>query len=366
MGFERIINQKRPKEILARALEHKRVPHAYLFNGPEGVGKEALAIELAKALFCKSAQTRPCGECSACRRVGAFNHPDFIYLFPMPKSAKAEEEREILESLSHDAYARKKPWANPTISIDRIRELRHISTLKPLEGLRVVVVAEADKMTQEAANSLLKILEEPPPAMHLILTTNKLNALLPTIVSRCQEIRFESLPDAEIEQSLIDKKLTSPENAAIISRISQGSFSRALEWIGEDLEERRNSVIEFMRTCLKDDLAQIEFVEEFARSFDKRAIKDILSLSLVWLRDALVLLNSTDRLAASQRLVVNIDKLDLLEKFISAFEKIDFDLAFTSVERSIELIDRNVQLNLILFVLLSRLQKAFIIKGMAR
>ncbi len=366
MSLDRIIGQKRPKEILRRALEHQRVPHAYLFNGPVGVGKEAMAIELAKALFCKAEGQRPCDACSACRRVGAFNHPDFIYIFPMPKTAGVEEEREILESLSQEPYARKKPWANPTISIEKIRELRHTSTLKPLEGQRVVIIAEADKMTVEAANSLLKILEEPPPAMHLILTTSRANALLPTIVSRCQEIRFGLLADPDIEAALIEKNLASPEKAGLIARISQGSFSRAIEWVEEDLEDRRNSVVDFMRACLKDDLSQIEFVEELARKYDKRIIKDILALMLVWLRDALVIVNAPDSQLVSQQQVINIDKLDTLVKFATAFERIDFEDAFLTIEQSIELIDRNVQLNLILIVLLARLQRLLLLKGKAK
>ncbi len=366
MSFDRILGQRRPKEILQRALEHQRVPHAYLFNGPTGVGKEALAIEFAKALFCKSESHRPCNDCSACHRVGAFNHPDFIYIFPMPKTADIEEQREILESLSQEPYARKKPWANPTVSIERIRELRHVSTLKPLEGLRVVVIAEADKMTPEAANSLLKILEEPPPAMHLFLTTSRVNALLPTIISRCQEIRFGLLSDSDIESALTEKNLVSPEKAGLIARISQGSFSRALEWIEEDLEDRRNSVVDFMRACLKDDLSQIEFAEELARKYDKRIIKDILALMLVWLRDALVIVNAPNLQLASERQVVNIDKLEILAKFATAFERIDFEDAFLTIEKSIELIDRNVQLNLILIVLLVRLQRLLILKGKAK
>ncbi len=97
--FERIIGQSRPKDILQRALKNDRIPHAYLFSGPEGVGKEAMAIELAKALYCTDTENRPCNSCSNCQRIGAFEHPDIHFLFPAPKSATIDDERQILDSL---------------------------------------------------------------------------------------------------------------------------------------------------------------------------------------------------------------------------------------------------------------------------
>lgn len=363
MSFDRIIGQKRAKEILQRAIRHNRVAHAYLFSGPEGVGKEALAIEFARALFCQNEGEKPCGQCSSCRRVGSFSHPDFIYIFPMPKSATVEEEKAILESLMAEPYARKKLWAAPVISIDRVRQLRHISTMRPLEGRRVVVIAEAEQMTMEAANSLLKILEEPPESMYLILTTSRPSALLPTIISRCQEIRLGLLSDADIERELIARKQMSSEIAKLISRIAQGSYRHALEWVDEDLETQREYVLNILRTVFKDFLTQMELIEELNKVFDKRGIKEILSLILLWLRDALVLWNETNGTGDPHQQIVNIDRLDTLKKFVSAFESIDFDQAFKEMEKSIERINRNVQLNLILIVLFLTLRKVLKIKG---
>ena len=192
MSFNDVIGQHHAKGILQRALQQDRLPHAILFSGPAGVGKEAMAMELAKAIFCKTDGERPCDECSNCHRIQAFQHPDFTFLFP--SSAKSiDEERAVLDSLSRDAYRRDKPWAAPTIGIEQIRELRRQATIKPLEGRRLVIIAEAERMTIPAANSLLKLLEEPPETMHLILTAAKINSMLPTILSRCQQIRFGPL-----------------------------------------------------------------------------------------------------------------------------------------------------------------------------
>ncbi len=362
MSFEKVLGHKRPKEILQKALEHNRLASGYLFTGTEGVGKEALAIEFAKAVFCTS-DKKPCNGCSACRRVGNFNHPDFIFVFPKPKTASTENEREVLDSLSKNPYLRKRPWASPGISIDQIRELRRVSVLKPMEGHRVVVIAEADKMTVEAENSLLKLLEEPPPFMHLVLTSARPNALLPTIISRCQEIRFGLISDQEIENTLINEKQINSEQARLISKISQGSYRRAVELVEEDLAGRREAAVELVRGCLRDNLAKFALVEKTISTYDKRSVKEILSLMLIWFRDALILANEENEKKSLQEKIINLDQVETLRKFVTAFRQINFEEAFSQIEKSIELIDRNVQLNLILIVLFSRLAKIISHRG---
>ena len=363
MNFDRIIGQQRAKDILSRAIEHQRVPHAYMFNGPEGVGKEALAIEFAKALYCSNEHQNPCNACSNCKRITHFEHPDFQFIFPAPKTASIAEERQVLDSLANNPYARYKPWASPTISIDKIRELRRTSNLKPLEGLRIVILTEAHNMTTEAANSLLKILEEPPGSMHLVLITSRINTLLPTIISRCQEIRFNILSDNEIEQALVDREQVDQQKAKVISRMSQGSYGRALLWLDEKFEARRDLSLDFLRVCLKSPMNQFELIDQLMQKYDKKVIKDILSLILIWFRDSMYYLNGDENI---KKQIVNVDKIDTLHKFVSAFEWIDFEKIFQKIENSIQLLDRNVQLNLILYVLLTHLQDSLYIKGKTR
>ncbi|MBN1480757.1 DNA polymerase III subunit delta' [candidate division KSB1 bacterium] len=358
MSFSVVIAQHRAKSILSRAIEHNRVHHAYLFSGPLGVGKEALALEMAKALFCKSEAEKPCNACANCRRIKTFQHPDLVFIFP--SSAKnVDEERAILDSVVANPYRRDKPWATPTIGIEKIREIRHITTLKPLEGRRVVIIAQADKMTIPAANSLLKILEEPPDTMHLILTASHVSSMLPTILSRCQEIRLGPLPDNEIEKALIEREKIEPEYAKLYSRISQGSYSRALEWLDESFGKQRERAVEFLRCCLKDAKSQIDLVEHLVRSTDVKTIKDILSLILLWFRDALMLLEH----GKAEQYIINFDQLETLDRFISAFDFIDFPAAFMHVENSIQMVERNIQINLILFVLMSKLRAVLQLKG---
>lgn len=360
MSFEGIIGQRRPKEILAKAIEQERIPNGYLFIGPEGTGKEALAIDFAKALFCTGMFEKPCNTCSACRRVKEFNHPDFVYIVPKPKSAKTEDVRKIYDSLVEEPYARKTLWAAPTIGIDEIRELRKTVSIKPTEHKKLIVIAEADKLTQEAANSLLKLLEEPPDSTHFVLTTAKPNTLLPTIISRCQEVKFGLLTDNEIETTLLKRSEISSEKARIVSRISQGNYKRALEWIDHDLEQKRSVAIDLVRTSLRDNRTKFQLIDQVLESYDKKSVKDMLNLMLIWFRDSLILSNNNQDDVDK---IVNIDQLETLEKFTNAFNHINYGQAFEEIEKAIELIDRNVQLNLIMIVLFNRIQKILSYKG---
>lgn len=359
MSFNHIIGQHRAKSILRRALEHQRVAHAYLFTGPDGVGKEALAVEFAKALLCKSGQERPCDACTTCSRVAHFQHPDFTFLFPSSSKTVAEE-RAVLDSVTAHPYRRRRPWAAPTISIDQIRELRRSAMLKPLEGRQVAIIVEADKMTIQATNALLKLLEEPPDTLFIILTVSQANSLLPTILSRCQEIRLGPLPDNEIEWALVEREGMEPERARLLARISQGSYSRALEWADESFNERREQALDFLRCCLKDARSQIEWIELLAQRNDKKFVKDILSLTLMWFRDALIV---HGRLSDGNKHLVNIDDISTLDRFVTAFESIDFDAAFLEIEQSIQMIERNIHLQLILIVLMIKLKNSMKLKG---
>ncbi|MBN2001275.1 DNA polymerase III subunit delta' [candidate division KSB1 bacterium] len=357
MSFNNVIDQDRPKEILSRAIFQNRVAHAYLFKGPEGVGKEAMAFEFAKAIFC-SAGNKPCGSCRHCTRLNHFTHPDFIFLFPMPKNVTDDDHRRILNSIMREPYFRLKPWAGPVIGIERIRELRRVCNLKPFEGKRIILIAEADKMTAEASNSLLKILEEPPPFTHIILTTANVNRLLKTIISRSQAIDFGLISDQKIQQALEDKGVENAR-AQLLARMCQGNYTRALEWLETNVEQRRDLAVELIRKCLRDQFEHIRFVKELLERNEKQELRDILRLLLVWFRDALVVSNEPHK---GKEQVINIDKFDTLIKFVNTFKEIKYELAFSEIENSIEMLDGNIQINLLFIVLLLKLQKVFVFK----
>lgn len=346
------MGQERPKQILGRALENGRVPHAYLFSGPAGVGKEALAIEFTKALFCSSLEKRPCHVCSSCTRISRFQHPDFIFLFPT-SGDKIEEQNQVLQSVAANPYARKQLWASPLISIDAVRQVRKASNLKPSEGRRMVVIAEADKMNIQASNAILKILEEPPASMHLILTTAQPAKLLPTILSRCQEIRLGPLRAQDIETARVEREGLKTGQARLLSLAAQGSYGQALEWKEEGFQEKRETALNILRTCLKSRKAQLDLIQELLQTQDKSQIRKILTWLILWYRDSHIasLLND------SRERIVNADLSDTLEKFNNTFESIDHERSILEIERSIEMLERNIQIQLVLTVLFQRLGK---------
>jgi len=356
MSFDNIVGQKRVVSILKRALTSQRMPHALLFHGPEGVGKEAVAIELAKALFCQN-DVIYCNNCSDCKRVRQLTHPDLIVLFPAPKTPKNEEVQSIRESIIKNPYYRTQLWANPLILIDMIRNLKRTVSMASYENKgRVVIMIDAHRITTEAANSLLKILEEPLGRLTLVLISSQANSLLPTIVSRCQKIRFDPLNWQDIETALVERENVSPGQAKIFARMSFGSYRRALELLDEDVDEKQNLMIDMLRKVLMPDLDILLMVEKLVSQQDKKTIKDLIALMLVWFRDAMVLELLQDQKDYTEK-IINIDRLEILKKFTSGLESLEYHQIISKIEHTIELIDRNVYLHLTLLQLLFELKK---------
>ncbi|MGD9324924.1 MAG: DNA polymerase III subunit delta', partial [Desulfobacterales bacterium] len=240
IGFESIIGQDRPIRILTTFLQNGTVPHALLFTGIEGVGKQSAAVAFAMACNCTgnisenitkreynraadehgNANRRrimiPCGSCRSCRKIESKNHPDIIWIKP----------------------------SGVFIRIDQIRTLCRTLAMKPYEaGMRVVLISDAQAMNPAAGNALLKVLEEPPTGTILILLANHTGELLPTIVSRCRQIRFNPISKRQMETVLVRKHGLDPENAMIIASMAGGSFSQALHMDSTNWINRRNWLI---------------------------------------------------------------------------------------------------------------------------
>ncbi len=214
-GFEAIRGQAHACQILLSAFRSGRVPHAYLFVGPEGVGKRATALQWAKALNCASPASPggACETCAACRKIQARNHPDVLWI-----------------GFEHQARLLNEPVDKQrSIKIDTVRDMEHMLRLKPLEGrVKIAFLEPADKLVEAAAHALLKILEEPPPQTHLVLLALDASQLLDTIRSRCQWVRFRPLPAATVAELLQQGPTgVTDEEALRIARLSEGSLSRA-------------------------------------------------------------------------------------------------------------------------------------------
>jgi len=207
--LDQIQGQDRAIGLLRRAIGADRLAHAFVFAGPPGVGKRATALALARAVLCPEAPGAGCGTCIDCRLVGAGSHPDVF----VEDLAAAQAERATATA----------------VSIEQIRRAAASLSLRPVRGQRKVgIVDQADRMTAEAQNALLKTLEEPRGAATLVLVASNLDALLPTIRSRCQRLMFAPLPDALVVE-LLAREGIDPELARRAGTLASGSLDRGRE-----------------------------------------------------------------------------------------------------------------------------------------
>lgn len=216
-GHDRVVDD------LRKSLTQGRFPHAFLFVGPEGVGKKAFALKLAQALLCeRTVETTldPCEQCPQCLQVKAGAHPDLLQV------ARPEDKHEL--------------------PIKVIRDLCLDLGFKPMHGSRrVAVVDDADDLNDEAANAFLKTLEEPPPGSVLILVGTTAEVQLDTIVSRCRVVRFDPLPEPELAALLMEQGVTTdPAEAQRLAQLGEGSVGRALGLAEPDLEKFRRTLID--------------------------------------------------------------------------------------------------------------------------
>jgi len=206
MGFTEIHGQKRAIELLKVGFQAERVSHAYLFYGPEGVGKFKTALLFVQLLHCeRPREAEPCGGCIQCQKIAAGNHPDIEVIVPDGASIKIEQIRNLQERVYYKCYEGKK---------------------------KVIMINQAHLLTIQAANSLLKVLEEPPAETMFILLAEDLNKLPITIQSRCQLIPFAHLTEVENPNFSV-LALTSAEEATLeqlFAELKKGGYKEALSW----------------------------------------------------------------------------------------------------------------------------------------
>jgi DNA polymerase-3 subunit delta' len=350
-----LVGQQRIKEILSASIKRNRMAHAYLFHGQAGVGKDAAAIALAKKQQCSQKAEWGCGQCETCRKIERLEYPEFRWILPVPGRPKTMKEDKYREILREKALSRLgNPYRKltyqpelktlPTIGIDQIRSLKKEMMLKiPKEQVRVVVISQADKMTVPAANSLLKLLEEPPDRTLIVLTSSAYKRILPTIVSRCQILRFNPLPEEEIEQALRERWGIQADQAELIASLSGGSLERALDLNEEDYEKMRSLAFQYLNSCLSADvLKRIEFSEKLLIGRDKAGIMEIFHILLIYLRDILTL-----RIGEREKLI-NKDRIRELCAFTENYRSFDVNRAIDNTERAIDFIEKNVYLHLII------------------
>ncbi|MBN1780920.1 DNA polymerase III subunit delta' [bacterium] len=346
------------KQIIRSAVDKERLAHGYLFHGPPGVGKDLMAIRIAMELNCAEKVPEGCGQCGSCQQIQRLEHPSFRFVFPVPSRPKS------MKPEKYNAFIREKllerienPYtgisftpeisALPAIGIEQIRALKQEVILRQQGSrYRVFIVSHADQMTVQASNSLLKLLEEPPAGTLLILTTSVPNRLLPTIASRCQHIRFDSLSTSDIENALNRFWNHDEDNARFFARMSSGSLEQALALSDAHFEKCRSAAWTFLENSLHSNhLSRLDICDTLIQDLDKTGIQSMLNLLAVTLRDLYCI-----QIGIPEK-IINLDREKVMTSFLDQYGDMDLNEAIACVEHAIASLKKNVYLNLIVHVL---------------
>ncbi len=277
MSFDSIAGQDKAKQMLKNGLEFRRISHAYIFHGPAGTGKRAAALTFAKVLFCLGRGSDPCGECVECRKAEHGNHPDLYRVVP----------------------------ENGTIKIDRIRELQQRFAYRSQSSrMRVYIIEEAERMTTQAANSLLKFLEEPNSNIVAVLLTENGQALLPTIRSRAQWIPFSPVPPRLMIASFVQEGFAEPLVRSAVHLAAGPAAAKALmetNWFAE-LRSIVIQLVQAWKARLQGALLLIQ--QKLAKTDLMDRLDMLMDLFMLWFKDMIHIL------ANRKANVVFIDQLD--------------------------------------------------------
>ena len=307
-----------------------RAPHAYLIVGPPHVGKGTLAVDIAQRVNCTTAEGAPCGSCNQCQRVDAGSHADIQVI------STAREE---------DGVARRQ------IGISAVRELQHQASLKPYEGAcRVYIFDGAEDMSTEAANALLKVLEEPPDQVLFLLLSAQEEALLPTIRSRCHRIELHPLPISVVAQELVSSEEMGPEQANVLARLSRGCLGWALSAAREPavMEQRATQVERIARLSFTNLEARFDYGGELATRYarDRQDVIAELEQWLRWWRDILLMKEG------GEEHVRNVDQMEPLRQVAGQVTTQQVVKTITGVRDTIEALESNANPRLVLETLM--------------
>ena len=290
-------------KILLNSLNRNRLASTYLFYGGDGLGKWSMAIALAALVNCEEPVrdgdeqiVDACGKCRNCRQILNLGFPELHLAVPIPPHKKESDAvpliLEFLEQKKEEPYRIITSTRQLTIPIHLARKIKHDTAIKPPKGLkRVILFYQMERMLPSSADSLLKLIEEPPPETIIVLTAVDPDNLLPTVQSRAHKIAFKPIPEPEIADYLQTRYELSSDKSKFYARLAEGSIGRALASMEDDSESsvRQVAFLMFKALFYKDNPSAAATINEFLNINNRGEVERILSLWQSFLSDLVIL-----------------------------------------------------------------------------
>ena len=322
LELKEILGHEPIKEHFFNAVLTGNISHAYILSGEAGMGKKSLANAFALALLCEKGQADPCRQCYACKQVMSGNHPDLIYV-------------------THEKPA--------SIGVDDVRrQINDTIQVKPYSSAhKIYIVDEAEKMTVQAQNALLKTIEEPPAYAVILLLTTNAEAFLPTILSRCVQLKLKPLKDGEVKDYLVSRMGVELSQAEIYTAFARGNLGKAIHLAdSEDFRHLYGELLDLLKNLKKSDISELlERIRKMKE--DKLDIHQCLDFMQMWYRDVLMYKTTKDI-----NLLIFKDEFSTVNAMstVSGYEGLERIL--TAIDKARIRLDANVNMELVMELLL--------------
>ena len=320
--FQEILGNEMIKEHFLKAIESHRISHAYILTGEEGTGRKSIANAFAMTLLCEKGGTEPCMVCHSCKQALSGNHPDLIYV-------------------THEKPA--------SIGVDDIREqINDTIQIRPYSSYyKIYIVDEAEKMTVQAQNALLKTIEEPPSYAGIILITTNQEAFLPTILSRCVQLKLKPLKDFTVKSYLTEHLKVPEKDAELCAAFARGNLGKAIHLASsEEFKELYRRVMSLLKNVGSMDIGMLlDCIREIKeQNFD---IYEVLDLMQLWYRDVLMY-----KVTKDMNLLVFKDEYRMINETGQKIDYAGLEAILAAIDTARTRLEANVNLDLAMELLL--------------
>lgn len=325
--FDEIVGHEEIVDHLQNAIKNGKVSHAYIMDGEKGIGKKLIANTFAKTLQCEKGAITPCDDCTSCRTFDSLNNPDVIYVEQTKKTGIGVDD--IREQINQDINI--KPYAYP---------------------YKIYIVDNADTMTEQAQNALLKTIEEPPAYVVILLLSNNINKFLITILSRCVVLKLRPIKPDKVKDHIMKTLDISDYRAELITSFAQGIIGKAKELASSsEFFDMRESMINIVDCIIKGDDYEIL---EVSNKFDdyKDTIQDFLDLFMTWFRDLLIIKKIND-----ESYIINRDKLRTLLKQSQVLSYNKISAMIENINEAKNLLKQNANFRLVIEMMILQIKE---------